>query len=64
MDDLHHEVHVLVGRRLFFREALAVSPARYLRLRRMSQVRAWLRRGSPRPPSVTEAAGAMRMPAL
>lgn len=38
-----------------FREAFDISPARYLRLRRLNQARAWLRRADPAP-SVTEAA--------
>lgn len=39
-----------------FHDAFRISPARYLRLRRLGQVRAHLRRGSPRPESVTAAA--------
>lgn len=39
-----------------FQDALCLSPARYLRLRRFGQVRAHLRRGTPRPHTVTSAA--------
>jgi AraC family transcriptional regulator, ethanolamine operon transcriptional activator len=38
-----------------FREAFDISPARYLRLRRLNQVRSWLRRADPAP-NVTGAA--------
>jgi AraC family ethanolamine operon transcriptional activator len=39
-----------------FHDAFRISPARYLRLRRLGQVRAHLRRGVPRPETVTSAA--------
>jgi AraC-like DNA-binding protein len=39
-----------------FHESFDVSPARYLRLRRLNQVRAHLRRAAPPPASVTAAA--------
>ena len=39
-----------------FAESFDISPGRYLRLRRLNQARAWLRRGDPARASVTAAA--------
>jgi AraC-like DNA-binding protein len=47
-----------------FRWAFRQSPARYLRLRRMGQVRTHLKRGAPPPGSVTEAALRFGFPEL